>query len=175
MTFADLLIAGQTWAADHALAIGAATVLFPVLTTGAAAIAKGGKTDEDGVFIANVAVAFSLALALAAALWVMAANLALDTPWYQLELPLLLAPTLILAGTVFGVSKVFPLARLSSMQRMQDIVAFAVFVACSWWFLSHFRGWGIIFWGGVGTLILLFALAGLAFVVLLRRMFRERR
>ena len=63
----------------------------------------------------------------------------------------------------------FPLNQLASVKTFTDIGLFVAACLAVVWIFSQFRGWGIVFFGGLGQLLLI-AVFG---YVLLRRLYRR--
>ena len=68
-------------------------------------------------------------------------------------------------GTSIG--KVFPVNQLASYRTFTDIALFLAACAVIVWLFSKFRGWGILFLGGIPQLLVI----GLMAYVVLRRLY----
>src|SRR5690348_3382737 len=112
MTLQELLVAMYTFADAHALEAFGAALLLPVVGTALAWIGKGGKTDEDGKFIASAFVAISLFWAMLLVAGVTVGVSVMNASVLQANALLLLAPVVCLVFTLLGVKLVFPLSQL---------------------------------------------------------------
>ena len=118
--------------------------IFPIAATLVAFFLRGGKTDRDGLFVADVAVgAAALLFAISSVLYA-TASMALDVSIIELQVFVLAAPLICLVGTVFGISKVFDLKRLSSVGIFQDVAIFLALLWAARWFMGKFWGWGLV-------------------------------
>lgn len=173
MTLNEFLQLSYAWADRQAAFILLVALLIPVAGTLLAWVGKGGRTDADGRFIASavVAVAFLGVLLELAAISV--ARGVHGAGVFEANLLLLLAPIVCLAGSVLGIRMVFPLSELGSVKTAVDVGGFLLACAAVLWFLSKFRGWGIVFFGGLLQLLLLGALTLFFLWRMYRRAFRS--
>ena len=174
MSLGELLASAYAWADARAYWILAAAVALPVVGTVAAWIGKGGRTDRDGRFIASTLVGLGVvvfALALAAIVF---AHAVLERSALEANVALLLAPLACLAACLGGVRLVFPLDELGSVRTLRDVGLFAGACLVVVWLFSEFRGWGVVFWGGLGQLALIGVFGYLLVRRLYRRAFRRR-
>jgi hypothetical protein len=169
MTLSDVLIRTYGWAAHNRLSILLVAVLIPIVGTILARIGKAGKTDADGRVIASVVVGLGLLAVILEAVGVIAGHALLHRSFLDADVVVLATPLLCLAGCLVGIRWVFPLNELASVRTFLDIGAFVLGCAAVLWLFSKFRGWGIVFFGGVGQLVVI-ALLGF---VLLRRLYRR--
>jgi hypothetical protein len=169
VTLQELLLACYQFADAHALEAFGAALLLPLVGTVLAWIGKGGQTDEDGKFIASAFVAISLFWAMLLVVGVSLGVGVMQGSVLQANALLLLAPVVCLVFTLLGVKLVFPLSQLGSVKSLGDVAAFALACVAVVWFFSKFRGWGIVFFGSVGQLIVLLVLLGF----LLKRLFHR--
>ena len=84
-------------------------------------------------------------------------------------LALLAAPIVCLAGCLAGIKLVFPLNELASVRSLTDIGIFLGASLAVVWLFSQFRGWGIIFFGGLEQMVIIGALG----FYLLRRLYKR--
>jgi hypothetical protein len=70
-----------------------------------------------------------------------------------------------------GIRLIFPLSELGSAQTARDVFLFVVALLVVVWLFSKFRGWGIVFFGGLVQLLLV----GVLLAFLLRYLFRRLR
>ncbi len=152
VTLGHFLGSAYHWADQRAAAILAAGFLFPVLGTALARIGKGGRTDQDGRFIANAVVGVGLGGALIELMALGLAHSALHRSLLEANVMLLAAPVVCLGLCLAGMRWVFPLNELASIQTAVDVGAFALACAGAAWLFSQFRGWGIYFVGNIGQL-----------------------
>ena len=146
---------------DAAAAQGAwllgASVVIPLLGTLAAWIGRGGRTDQDGRAIANglllTAMSVFILGLLAATVWIAI----LDRSLLQLSWQLVLGPPLWFGLTLASVHRVFDLRELRAGQLLRDAGLLLALVAAVLWFFAQFRGWGVVFLGGISQLILIIA------------------
>ncbi|MCH9673155.1 MAG: hypothetical protein K0U93_17085 [Gammaproteobacteria bacterium] len=169
MTLRELLSTSYTWLDENALWVLAAGVAIPVVGTVAAWIGKGGRTDRDGRWIASTLVGFGLLALMGEVIALLVARLAFEQPIADANAYLLLAPVVCLVGCLLGIRSVFPLTELASFKTFTDIMFFVLACAAVLWFFSAFRGWGIVFLGGIGQLVIICALA----FFVLRRLYRR--
>ncbi len=174
MTVEELLVTPYLWSADHSSAVLTIAAAFPVVATVTALLLRGGKTDRDGLAVADLAVGAALVVFAVSSLFYAAASLSLDLSILDMQVAVLIAPLICCVGTLFGVSRVFKLRRLNAIGLLQDVGLFLGLLWCARWFMGKFYGWGIVFFGGVGALFLFLAIGLLALLILFRRMFRRR-
>jgi|CXWL01.1.fsa_nt_gi hypothetical protein len=154
MTLDDTFRNFYTWADGNALWLLLAAVVLPAAGTVAALIGRGGTTDADGRFIANAVLALGIGavlfelVAISIGVWVRGSSL------LEANALLLLAPVICLVGCVLGIRTVFPLNELGSIRTLSDVSSFALASLLVLWLLSKFRGWGILFLGTLGQLLL---------------------
>jgi len=173
MTLAEALSSLSLWLDSHALDVFAASVGLPVAGTIAAWVGKGGKTDTDGKAIASFLIAFALAVVLLEVALLSIGVFLQGRALVDTNLLLLTAPVLCLVLSIAGVRLVFPLSQLGSVKVLMNGFWFVAALGAFVWFLSKFRGWGIIFFGGIFQLILLLVLGGALIWWLGRRMLRS--
>ena len=134
--------------------IGGSLVSVPVVGTLGAWIGKGGKTDKDGIFIANLVIGISMATFAFAVIVALIGMAVMDKSLLDGDLILLSAPIVCAVGTFLGIRKVFPLGALSSIQTLKDVGLFLLGCIAVWFIFKSFRGWGIVFFGTISQLVL---------------------
>ena len=144
-------------------------LLIPVIGTLLAWIGKGGRTDRDGRLIASSVVLFGLGAFLLEVLAVAVGRLAFERSILEVNVILVIAPVACLAGCVLGIRLVFPLNQLASVRSMTDVGLFVAACLVVLWLFSKFRGWGIVFWGDLGQLLII----GVLGFFLLKRLYRR--
>ena len=172
MTLRDLLTSFSLWADAHALTILLASVAWGLSGTLLARLTQGGRSDQDGRLIASVVIG-------GAVLWLVLGVVALglvrllfNKNLLDINALLLLAPLACVLTSVLGIRRVFPLSGLASVRTLGDVAGFAVACLALLWLLSKFRGWGVMFLGGLGSLLVIGFLALLLLRVLYRRAFK---
>ncbi|MDP6705098.1 MAG: hypothetical protein QF893_02045 [Alphaproteobacteria bacterium] len=150
-----------------ALPILAVAVLIPLAGTVLAWIGKQGDTEADGRLVANLFVDFSFAMILAEVFAIAFVLGFMEVGLLEANVVLLLAPPVCLAGSLFGIGKVFPVNQLASFRSFTDIAVFLLACAVVLWLFSKFRGWGIIFFGGIPQLLII----GVFAYVVLKRLY----
>lgn len=175
MTLNDFLQLSYAWADRQALLVLLVAVLIPIVGTALAWVGKGGRTDADGRFIASAVVALAFLGVLVELAAIFVARAVHGVGVFDANLLLLLAPLLCLAGSLLGIRLVFPLSELGSIRTALDVGLFVVACGAVLWFLSKFRGWGIVFFGGLGQLLLLGVVAAFFLWRLYRRAFGRTR
>jgi hypothetical protein len=143
---------------------------FAAIGAIATRMGKGGQSEEDGRFIGGMVAAFGVAvvaleiLALILA-WRMRAAAIADT-----SLALLAAPPVCCAASLYGVSLSFPLRTLGGFERMMSLVGLSGVVLGILWLLSRFH-WGVVFFGGLAQLGLIFLVIAVIIRTLLKKAF----
>ncbi len=174
MTLRELLINAYQWADVHALTLLLAALAWGLGGTLLARVAKGGRSDQDGRVIASVVIGGAVLLLVVALLASGVAHVAFNQGLMDTNALLLLAPLVCVLVSVIGIHRVFPLSELASVRTLRDLAGFAVACMALLWLLSKFRGWGVAFLGGLGSLALICLLAALLLRVLYRRAFGRR-
>lgn len=169
MTLSEILTDAHGFFDTHATPVFLTCVGVPVVGTALAWIARGGRTDRDGRFIANAVLAFALVVFVFAVLALSIARLAFDASLLDANALLLAGPLVGLALAVLGVRLVFPLSELGSARTARDVGLFVLLIVGLIWLLGQFRGWGVIFFGGLAQL----AAIGFFLYFLVRRMARR--
>ena len=173
MSLFDVLIALSHWLDAHAFDVFAASISVPLLGTIAAWMGKQGKTDTDGKAIASAFLGFVLFAVFVELILLSIAIFLEGRSVLETHILLLAAPLLCLFLSVAGIRMVFPLSQLGSMRMLTDVFLFVAALGALVWFLSQFRGWGLLFLGGIFQLMLLLAVGVTLIVWLGRRMFRS--
>ncbi len=174
MTLRELLTNAYLWADAHALALLLASLAWSLGGTLLARVAKGGRSDQDGRLIASVVIGGAVLLLVAALLAASVAYVAFKQGLMDANALLLLAPLVCVLVSVLGIHRVFPLSELASVRTLGDLAVFALACMALLWLLSKFRGWGVAFFGGLGSLALIGLFAALLLRVLYRRAFGQR-
>jgi hypothetical protein len=169
MSLRELLITSYQWADTHALALLLAALAWGLVGTLLARLTKGGRSDLDGRLIASVVIGGAVLLLVAAMLAVSVAYVSFKQGLMDANVVLLLAPVGCVLVSVVGIHRVFPLNELASVRTLSDLAWFALTCIALLWLLSKFRGWGVAFLGGLGSL----ALIGVMVVLLLRALYRR--
>jgi len=154
MTLEEFFVSTYQTLEANKEAIGLGLVAIPVVGTLAAWIGKGGKTDRDGVFIANVVITAAMGIFAFAVIVGLIGLAVMNKSLLDANLILLLSPIICAVGTFFGIRRVFPLGALSSIQTLKDVGLFLVACVVVWFIFKSFRGWGIIFFGTISQLII---------------------
>lgn len=158
MTLSEVLSDAYAAVDGQGLAIFLACLGVPVVGTVAAWIGKGGRTDRDGRFFANVAVGFGLLALILEVLVIVVARAAFTANVLDANVLLLIGPPLALGLGLLGVRLVFPLSELGSARTARSALLFVLLVIAIIWFFGQFRGWGIVFFGSLAQLAALGAL-----------------
>lgn len=135
-------------------------------------VGRGGRTEEDGRALANAFVFVAVVQFVVAMILGYIGAAFMERSILDTSLLLLIAPWLWLGLSIAGIHTIFPLSELTSWQSIRDIGAFFAACAVLVWLLSMFRGWGILFFGSLVQLILIFVIAGVLLRVLFIRAFR---
>lgn len=159
------------WGHDHAWSLLFASVALPLSVALMAALLqrwadrRSAESVANGLILSSVGVlVITLVLALLAD-WLFAASLA------QAHIGLLLAPIAYLVTSFGVIHGLFPLNRLGSVRALKDVGWFLLASLVVVWLLSKFRGWGVVFFGGLLQLLLI----GGAIYWLLRRLWLRAR
>ncbi len=168
MTGLELVRGAYEWATANALWILIGAVALPVVGTIAAALGKLGKTQEDGKQIASVVLTVAVICVVLEGMLLTVARGALGLPLLGMDVRLLAAPLVCLAGSVLGIRLVFPLSAIGSVKTMTDLLLFIGSIAAIAWLFSRFR-WGVYFIGSIGQLLAITAVA----IWFLRRLYRR--
>ncbi|MFL5345953.1 MAG: hypothetical protein ACJ8AT_14275 [Hyalangium sp.] len=155
MTLNEFFDAAYQWGELHAQLILLLAVGIPVVGTLAAFIGRGGKTDEDGRFIASAVMGFSMFVVVLEIMALFVGVFVRDASLLDANAALVFAPIICLIGSVLGLRLVFPLAEIGVIRTLLDMAGF--FVSCLFvmWFMAKFHGWSIMIFGSLFTFILL--------------------
>ena len=173
MTGNELLSGLYAWLDAMALPALALGFAIPVLGTGLAWVGKLGDSEADGRLIANLFIGLALILVLLEVAAIAVAVSVLDADPLQADIALLAAPVVAVVGSILGIGRVFPLNQLASWRSFTDIGAFILGCAVVLWLFSKFRGWGIIFLGGIPQLVIIAVLVFFVLKRLYARAFRR--
>lgn len=174
MSVTELLVASYTWLEFYSAEIFYAAVIIPVAGTLMAWIGKGGRTDKDGRAVASMLVGFGLVIFLLEILALIIAHVLMEHDILDANILLLISPVVCLAGCLLGVRMVFPLSELASVRTFSDIGVFVAACLFVLWLFSKFRGWGIIFFGGLEQLLIIGVLGFFLLRTLYKRAFGGR-
>ena len=133
--------------------IGTTLVTVPAVGTLGAWIGKSGKTEKDGIFLANLVIWIATGVFAIAVIVALIGMSMMGKSLLQGDLVLICAPIVCVAGTFFGIRKIFPLGELSSSHTLKDIGIFLFGCLVVWFIFKTFRGWGILFFGSVLQLV----------------------
>ena len=169
MTGNELLSGLYAWLdamAWPALGLG---VAIPVLGTALAWIGKRGNSEADGRLVANLVIGLALTLILIEMAAIAFAVSVLEADPLEADIALLAAPVIAVAGSIWGIGRVFPLNQLASWRTFLDIGLFVLSCVALIWLFSKFRGWGTIFFGGLPQLLI----TAVLIYVFMRRLYRR--
>ena len=169
MSLGQLLGDAYAWLDARAAELLVVAVLIPACGTVLAWAGKGGSTDRDGRVIASVLVGLGLGVFLVSVLAALLAHVAFGRSPFEANVLLVLAPVVCLVGCLAGVRALFPLSELASVRTFTDVASFVGACLAVLWLFSKFRGWGIVFWGNLGQLLII----GVLGFLLLRRLYRR--
>ena len=169
MTLSQFLAAAYAWAVAQRVVILIVALAVPVVGTLLARLGKAGKTDADGRLIASVVVGIGIVAVILEMLAIGIGAGVLGHSVLEGDVVLLASPLLCLGLALFGIRLVFPLNQLASVRTALDVGAFVLAGAVVVWFFSKFRGWGLLFLGGIAQLAVLVVLG----YFLLRRLWRR--
>jgi hypothetical protein len=165
------MIGGYTWLDERALWVLVGAVLIPIVGIAAAWVGSTGRSDRDGRLFADLTLGLGFVLFALEILAVSIAEIAFDKGLLDANFLLLVAPLLALGLSLLGIRLIFPLSELGSAQTARDVFLFVVALLVVVWLFSKFRGWGIVFFGGLVQLLLV----GVLLAFLLRYLFRRLR
>lgn len=174
MSLRELLSSIYLWADANAMAILIASLAWAAGGSLLALIGKGGRTDSDGRAIAGVVIGGAVLFVVFAVAALGIAHAGFKKSPFDANVLLLSGPLLCLTGSVAGIHWVFPLSELATVRTMRDVSLFLLACAAGLWLLSTFRGWGVLFLGGLGDLLIVGVLAVALLRVLFRRAFQHR-
>lgn len=169
MTLNEFFDSTYQWGEQNAQLILLLGVAVPALGTLLAFIGKGGKTDEDGRFIASMVMGLAMFAVVLEVMAIFVGVYIRGSSLMDANAALLAAPIICLVGSVLGLRLVFPLAEIGVVRSILDMVGF--FVSCLFviWFMSKFNGWYIGIHGSLFTFVIIVVI-GLFF---LRRQYRR--
>lgn len=159
MSLRDLLVSLYLGAEAQALVILMGSLAWAVGGTLLARIGKAGSSDRDGRAIASIVIGGAVLWLIVAVMAGAVAHAGFNKNLFDAHLLLLTAPLLCLAVSIAGIRWVFPLSELASVRTLRDVGLFVLACAVGLWLLSRFRGWGIVFLGGIGDMLVIGALA----------------
>ncbi|HYI01584.1 hypothetical protein [Hyalangium sp.] len=159
MTLNEFFDASYQWGEQNAQLILLLGVAVPALGTLLAFIGKGGKTDEDGRFIASAVMGFAMFAVVLEIMALFVGHFLRGSSILEANAALLIAPILCLVGSVLGLRLVFPLAEIGVVRSILDMGGFFVSCLLVMWFMSKFRGWNITIFGSLFTFLIIVLLA----------------
>ncbi len=157
--------------ANAALVFGL-SLLVPIVGIVMAWIGRGGRTDEDGRLFADIFIFVAVVQFVIAMIVGYVGVAFLERSLWDTDVLLLAAPWIWLVLSIVGLRQIFPLSELASWRSSMDVAGFFAVCAAFIWFLSMFRGWGILFIGSLIELLIILALAGFLIRQLFVRAFR---
>lgn len=163
MTLNEFFDASYLWGEQHAQLILLLGVAIPAVGTLAAFIGRGGKTDEDGRFIASAVMGFSMLVVVLEMMAIFVGLFVRDASLLEANVSLLAAPILCLFGSILGLRLVFPLAEIGVIRTLLDLAGFFVSCLLVMWFMAKFRGWSIMIFGSLFTFLII-AVMGFFFI-----------
>lgn len=175
MSLRDLFAGIYSWTDAHAVAILIASLAWAAAGSVFALIAKGGRTDSDGRAVANTVIGGAVLLIVLMVAALAIAHAGFGKSPLDANVLLLAAPLVCLVGSVAGIRWVFPLNELGTVRTLRDVGLFAIACAAGLGLLSKFRGWGVMFLGGLGDLLIVGVLALALLRSLYRRAFRREK
>lgn len=175
MSLREILIYFYQWADANAPALLLAGMAWGAGGTLLARLAKGGRSADDGRIIASVVVGGAVLLLVLAVVAAGIAHVGFRRGLLDANALLLLTPLACVGISVLGIHRVFPLNQLASVRTFWDVTGFVLACIALLWLLSKFRGWGVAFVGGLGSLVVIGLLAALLLKVLYRRAFGAQR
>jgi hypothetical protein len=167
MTIEELLVRAYAAALSVRMVILATAVGIPVVGTLLARVGKAGKTDADGRFIANLVIGIGLVGFMLEVVALLAARAVPTASLLHADVVLVVAPIVCLLGCLGGIRLVFPLNQLASVRTFVDIAAFIAACLGVLWLFSKFRGWGLVFFGGISEMVAI----GVLGIALLKRLY----
>jgi hypothetical protein len=153
MTLEDFFVTVYKGLVENKGVITVALVSIPVVGTLGTWIGKSGKTEKDGIFLANLVIWIATGVFAFAVIVSLIGMSMMGKSLLQGDLVLLCAPIFCVVGTFFGIRKVFPLGELSSTYTLKDVGIFLIGCLVVWFIFKTFRGWGILFFGSVLQLV----------------------
>ncbi len=153
MTLTEIFSGAYLWADANAMPIFAATAGLPLVGVLGAWIGKGGKTDKDGRFIANVIIGLSIIVFLLLIIGLIIAHFGFDKGMLSANALLLIGPIIGVVVALMGIRMVFPLSQLKTARLARDVGLFALLILGVLWLFSQFRGWGIVFFGSIAQMV----------------------
>ncbi|WP_224248081.1 hypothetical protein [Hyalangium gracile] len=163
MTLNEFFDASYQWGEQHAQFILLLGVAIPAVGTLAAFIGRGGKTDEDGRFIASAVLGFSMLAVVLEMMAIFVGTFVRGANLLDANVALLAAPIVCLFGSLLGLRLVFPLAEIGVIRTLLDMAGFFVSCLLVMWFMSKFNGWSIMIFGSLFTFLII-AVMGFFFI-----------
>jgi len=169
MSVAELLATSYAWVAGHAGSLFLAALAVP--SAGTAACWLAGRTSGAALRdrIASLCVGVGLCAVGAEIVALLVAHYLLGRSLLDADTLVLLAPLACLATGIGGIRLLRPVGDLASVRASVDLAVFVLAGVAALWLLSRFRGWGFLFFGGLGDFVVIAVLAA----ALLRRLYRR--
>jgi hypothetical protein len=172
LTLREIFEASFAFADSNDALIFGLSLAVPIVGIVLAWIGRGGRSQEDGKAFANAFVFAAVVQFVVAMIGGYVGVAFLERSLLDTSLLLLVAPWVWLTLSVFGLRLIFPLSELTSWRSILDVGAFFAVSAALIWFLSMFRGWGVLFFGSLVQLVLILAFAAFLLRQLFVRAFR---
>lgn len=173
MSLRELFANIYFWADNHAVAVLLAAFVWAAGGSLLARIGKGGHSESDGRAIASVVIGGAVVVLIVAVAALAIAHAGFKKSPFDANVLLLAAPLVCVACSIAGIHWVFPLSELATVRTVRDVGVFVIACAAGLWLLSTFRGWGVLFLGGIGDLVVIGVMAVALLRVLYRRAFRR--
>ena len=169
MTLEATLVGLYSWLDTHAVVIAAGLVFATILGVTGAWVGRAGKSDRDGRWVANATLGLGFSAFVIEVIGLVIANWGFQKGLLDANLWLLMAPVVGLGLSLSGIRLIYPLAELGSATTARDIGLFVLALFFLFWIFSEFRGWGIVFFGGLVQMLLI----GLLLAGLVRYLYRR--
>lgn len=166
MPLRELFAGMYLWADQHAVAIVLACLAWGLGGALLARLGKGGRSDRYGRALASGVLGGAALVLIVAAMALGIAHAGFKKGLLDANVLLLAAPMLCVLASVLGIRWVFPLSELATVRTLRELGLFVVACAAGLWLLSRFRGWGVVFLGGIGDIVVIAVIAlGLLWVL----------
>lgn len=166
MPLREVFVGIYLWANSQAVAIALACLAWGVGGALLARFGKGGRSDRYGRTVASVVLGGAVLVLIVAAMALGIAHVGFKKGLLDANVLLLAAPVLCVLASVVGIGWVFPLSELATVRTLRELGLFVLACAAGLWLLSRFRGWGVVFLGGIGDIVVIAVMAlGLLWVL----------
>lgn len=169
LTLGGMISSAWDWLEAQSLLLLGIAVIVPLIGTAIAWIGRGGRTDRDGRLYANIVIGLGVGVFGLGVLFAAGAALSPGASVLDANAVLLAVPVVWLVVSLAGIHLVFPLNELASVQSLKDVGLLLAVLGVVVLVLWQFRGWGVLFHGGL--IELAFIVAGFAWLV--RRLYRR--